>query len=272
MAAKPNDSGGGGERKVPPAPPADPTRRFSDRVADYVKYRPTYPPVVLRFLTERAGLTPRSVVADVGAGTGISARLFLENGNTVYAVEPNADMRRAADELLTTYLGYRGVDGTAEATTLPAASVDLVVAAQAFHWFDPDRAGAEFRRILRPGGRVALLWNTRKTCGSAFLKAYERLLNEYGTDYAAVRHDRLDDGRLARFFAGGYERVAFPNEQRLDFGGLRGRLLSSSYAPAPGQPRHDEMLAALRDVFERFQTGGWVVIEYETEVYIGPSH
>src|SRR3954453_5767739 len=199
MSETTEDMSHGLERK---AAPADATRRFSDRVEHYVKYRPGYPPAVLPYLREQAGLTEASVVADVGSGTGFSSVPFLENGNVVFAVEPNAEMRRAAERLLAHYPGFRSVDGTAEATTLADRSVDLVVAGQAFHWFDPPRAAAEFRRVLRPGGRVVLMWNTRKVGGSAFLEDYERLLMKFGTDYAAVRHDRVDEKRFDAFFAG----------------------------------------------------------------------
>jgi SAM-dependent methyltransferase len=171
--------------------------------------------------------------------------------------------------LLARYPGFRSIDGTAEATTLPDQSVDLVVAGQAFHWFDPPRAAAEFRRILRPGGKVVLMWNTRKVGGSAFLEDYERLLMEFGTDYAAVRHDRVDEKRFDAFFAGPAERSTFPNAQSLDHAGLEGRLLSSSYTPAAGDPRREPMLAELRRLFDRHNLAGRVSIDYDTEVYLG---
>jgi SAM-dependent methyltransferase len=251
------------------AAPADATRRFSDRVEHYAKYRPGYPPTVLAHLRDRAGLTPASVVADVGSGTGISSVPFLENGNVLYGVEPNAEMRQAAERLLAQYPGFRSIDGTAEATTLLDRSVDLAIAGQAFHWFDPPRAAAEFRRVLRPGGKVALMWNTRKVGGSRFLEDYERLLMEYGTDYAAVRHDRLDVGRFEAFFVGPVERAVFPNAQSLDYDGLEGRLLSSSYTPSAGDSRRAPMLRELRRLFDQHHLAGRVTIEYETEVYLG---
>jgi len=234
-----------------------------------VKYRPGYPPSILEHLRGRAGLTRASIVADVGSGTGFSSVPFLENGNVVFGVEPNADMRQAAERLLARYPGFRSIDGTAEATTLADRSVDLVVAGQAFHWFDPPRAAAEFRRVLRPAGKVVLMWNTRKIGGSPFLEDYERLLMEFGTDYARVRHDRVDEGRFDAFFAGRPERATFPNAQSLDYEGLEGRLLSSSYTPAAGDPRRGPMLAQLRRMFERHKVAGRVSIEYDTEVYLG---
>jgi SAM-dependent methyltransferase len=248
----------------------DPRQRFSDRVENYVKYRPSYPPAVLAFLRESAGLMPDSAVADVGSGTGISSALFIAQGNRVYGIEPNAAMRQAAERHFAGMQLFQSVDGCAEATTLPAASVDLVIAGQAFHWFDPPAARLEFARILRPGGHIALMWNTRKLAGSPFLEAYENLILDFGTDYGAVRHENVDTPALRAFFnSAGFNAAIFANAQSLDEDGLRGRLLSSSYAPPPGHPRHQEMLDALREIFTRFNTRGRVEIEYETQVYVG---
>jgi SAM-dependent methyltransferase len=248
---------------------ADPTRRFSDRVDDYVRYRPRYPAGVVRVLEEEVELGPEWVIADVGAGTGLSAEPFLANGNVVFAVEPNAEMRAAAESLHGDGDFFHSVAGTAEATTLAPASVDLVVAAQAFHWFDPPTARDHFATILREPGRVVLLWNTRRTGSSAFLLEYEALLDDFGTDYPAVRHDRIDPAVLADFFRGGYVRRTLGNEQRLDGPGLEGRLLSSSYTPGPADPRRGPMLERLREIFERHRREGRVVMEYELEMYIG---
>jgi SAM-dependent methyltransferase len=248
----------------------DPTARFSDRVADYVRWRPGYPAAVLEILRRETGLSPAHVVADVGSGTGISTRLFLEHGNPVFAVEPNPEMRAAAEALLSERPGFRSVDGTAAATGLPGASVDFVVAAQAFHWFDPSAAAVEWGRILRPGGWRVLLWNTRNTDASAFLRGYEALLREHGTDYAAVNHDdTVGDDALRMALGAGFRRFAVPSAQRFDLAGLSGRLLSSSYAPAEGHPGHAPMMAALERLFAEHAEGGEVVFEYETEVYFG---
>lgn len=249
---------------------SDSTRRFSDRVDNYVKYRPGYPPEVLGHLRNMAGLTPDSTVADVGSGTGISARLFLNHGCTVFGVEPNREMRQAADRLLSGFPGFHSIDGTAEATTLPNHSMDMVAAGQAFHWFDPARAKAEFRRILRPGGKVALMWNCRKTTGSPFLEAFERLLLEFGTDYQNVRHENINAAAFSAFYENGnYSIATFANHQSFDLQGLRGRLLSSSFAPVPGHPNHDPMMRKLIGLFERFEAGGRVGVDYDTQVYVG---
>lgn len=253
---------------VCPEPP-DPTRRFSRRVADYVRYRPRYPTAILDVLRDEVGLRPEWVIADVGSGTGFSAEPFLAQGNRVYAIEPNPEMRAAAEALHQGEDRFHSLAGTAEATGLGRASVDLVVAAQAFHWFDAPRARAHFREILREPRPVALLWNTRRTDASGFLGDYEALLVEFGTDYQAVRHDRIGDETFRTFFGGPYRRRTLPHEQRLDWTGLRGRLLSSSYTPGPGDPGRGPMLARLREIFDRHQRDGRVRLVYDTEIITG---
>jgi len=246
-----------------------PETRFSNRVENYVRYRPGYPPEVLELLCREAGLTEASLVADVGSGTGISTDLLLKSGAVVYAVEPNLEMRQAAERLLTGHRGFRSVAGSAQATTLPGSSVDLTTAAQAFHWFNQPGTRAEFSRILKPGGRLALIWNERRMDSTPFLRAYEKLLLNYATDYAAVRHENTGAEALAGFFIGPCLTHSFYNEQRLDYESLKGRLLSSSCAPAEGQPGHESMIAELRRIFELCQENGTVVIEYDTKVHLG---
>jgi SAM-dependent methyltransferase len=248
----------------------DATSRFSDRVANYVRYRPEYPDGVLQILREETRLTPQSAIADIGSGTGISADLFLRNGNVVYGVEPNAEMRRAAEERFAGRPEFHSVPATAEATTLPSGAFDYVMAAQAFHWFDAARASKEFARILRPSGWVVLLWNSRRVDSTPFLCAYEALLRTYGTDYLEVQHQNVDDAALRKFFAAGkFERRSVYNEQLLDFNGLAGRLLSSSYAPAKGQQNYEPMMRELERVFEKHAEEGRVCFEYDTELYFG---
>lgn len=250
-------------------PVADPTQRFSSRVDNYVRYRPGYPPEILELLKAECSLTSASVIADVGSGTGILTRIFLENGNPVFGVEPNGDMRRAGERLLAGYAKFASVAGTAEATTLPARSVDFVAAAQAAHWFDREPARREFIRILKPGAWVVLLWNERKTDTTPFLREYEQLLISYGTDYEDVRHERTTDS-ISDFFApSAYQLRLFDMHQEFDYQALQGRLLSSSYTPQPGNSKYQPMLDQLQRIFNQHQSGGQVRFEYNTRVYYG---
>jgi SAM-dependent methyltransferase len=251
-------------------PQTDPAQRFSDRVRDYVRYRPVYPARVLELLRDETGLAPTSVIADVGSGTGISSHLFLEYGNTVFGVEPNLEMRQAAEQLLTDYSNFHSIDARAEATTLPNQSVDYVVAAQAFHWFDTQNARQEFARILRQDGWVVLLWNSRRSDSTPFLRSYEALLQKYGTDYQQVQHRNIDVGVLRSFFVrGNFALRSIYNEQRFDFVGLRGRLLSSSYTPTAAQAQFRPMLDELASIFTQHEVNNEVVFEYDTEAYFG---
>src|SRR4026208_981769 len=140
----------------------DPTKRFSKRVENYIQYRPKYPPAVFDFLRNELNLAPSSIIADVGSGTGISSEMFLRNGNTVFGIEPNSEMREAGERNLSQFASFKSIYGTAEATTLEDHSVDFVIAGQAFHWFDRARSRAEFFRILKKNGWVVLIWNDRK--------------------------------------------------------------------------------------------------------------
>ncbi len=249
-----------------------PGDRFTDRVDDYARHRPGYPRGVIAHIVEVTGLSAEWIVADVGSGTGLSSLPFLNQGNRVHAVEPNAAMRSAAEAWLGTRPGFTSVDGSAEATGLGSASVDLVVVGQAFHWFDRDATRKEFARILRRPGWVALFWNTRITAGDPFSEGYERLLERFGTDYAAVRHDRIDPGAIQRFFTGDAELFVLPNEQTLDLEGLRGRLLSSSYTPAEGDATRPAMLDALDALHSTTHDGGYVRMRYETQLWVGSLH
>lgn len=248
----------------------DSKERFSSRVADYVRYRPGYPGAVIDTLRDDCGLTPESVVADVGSGTGLLSRLFLENGNTVYGVEPNAEMRAAGEEFLRGYPRFRSIDGAAEETTLPDGSVEFVAAGQAFHWFDPEATHREFVRILRSGGWAVVIWNERRMESSALLRAYEDLLRKYSPDYEQVSAKYPEALRMAEFFGPNPLRQReFPNEQIFDFEGFRGRLLSSSYSPPQEHPNHEPMLAQLRRIFDAYNENGRVRVEYTTHIYYG---
>ncbi len=248
----------------------DPTTRFSDRVADYDRGRPGYPDAVYDAITGIAGLVPGAPVADVGAGTGISSAPLVERGFRVFAVEPNDAMRQAAVERLGARDNFTALAGTAEHTGLATASTDLVLSAQAFHWFDPAPTRDEWHHILRPGGSAALVWNSRRATGSPMAVDYEDLLLRFGTDYLQVKHRGADPRRFSNFFRGSFETLRFDNVQHLDRDGLHARLFSSSYTPAPGQPGHQAMMAELNRIFERHQQDGYVRIDYDVELYIGP--
>jgi SAM-dependent methyltransferase len=248
----------------------DPTLRFSSRVENYIKYRPSYPAAVVDLLKAVCGLTGESVVADIGSGAGILTELFLRNGNPVFGVEPNPEMRAAGERLLRRFPRFTSVAGTAEATTLPDQSVDFITAGQSFHWFDKRRARREWQRILRSEGWVVLIWNERRTESSPFLAAYDELLRRFGTDYEKVNHTQITDEILAPFFgSAGARREVFPNAQRFDFDGLTGRLLSSSYVPEPGHPSYAPMMASLRAIYDAYQVEGCVTFDYDTNVYYG---
>ena len=246
-----------------------PTIRFSDRVENYVRYRPGYPPEVMQLLRDECGLTAESVIADIASGTGIFTKMFLDNGNSVFAVEPNLEMREKADQLLAHYDRLVSATGSAEQTTLPPASVDFVTAAQAAHWFDLQKTRAEFVRILKPRGWCVLVWNERATDSTPFLCDYEELLLAHGTDYREVRHERTTE-IIPEFFAPMQcKERTFELRQQFDYAGLAGRLLSSSYAPLPGHPHHEPMMAQLQKVFAAHARDEKVEFEYKTRVFYG---
>jgi ubiquinone/menaquinone biosynthesis C-methylase UbiE len=248
---------------------ADPLNRFSNRVENYVKYRPGYPAGVIELLKSECGLAKAAVIADVGSGTGILSELFLKNGYSVFGIEPNAEMRRASERLLKEYTQFVSIDATAEATTLKTESADFVTAAQAFHWFDRNEAKKEFARILKPEGWVVLIWNERHLDSTPFLQAYEDLLLRYGTDYAQVRHENVT-GEIGEFFAPELFTVkTLENVQHFNSQSLKGRLLSSSYAPDQDHPDFTPMLAKLEEVFAAYEHNGIVSFAYDTRVFYG---
>src|SRR5579864_2474482 len=250
-------------------PTTNATSRFSDRVENYVRYRPGYPPEALDVLKTECGLTTKHVIADVASGTGIWTRTLLENGNTVFAVEPNVDMRQSGERLLAGFPKFTSIAGSAEATTLAESSVDFVTAAQAAHWFDRKRARMEFVRILKPQGWLVLLWNERLTDNTPFLRDYEQLLLRFGTDYEDVRHERTTDAVNEFFDPAPFRERVFAMRQEFDYAGLEGRLLSSSYAPGPGHTKHAPMLRELRKTFGQHEGAGRVAFDYRTRVYFG---
>lgn len=258
---------------------SDETRRFDDRVQDYLLSRPGYPRQLLDVLRAAMGTgAPARLsdwrlewrVADIGAGTGLLSMPFLEAGCQVDAVEPSGPMREAARRLQGRFPGLRVHEGRAEATGLDDDAVDLVVAGQAFHWFDAAAAREEWQRILRPGGVAAAVWNRRHLEGTPFAVAYETFNRTWGIDYAAVSERYESKSDLETVFGAAPEAKALPNRQRLDLAGLLARLRSCSYLPGVDHPRHADMMAAAEKLFSAHAVAGRVELVYDTVVYAGP--
>lgn len=248
------------------------TERFSDRVANYVQYRPHYPKTVLFFLKQQLGLDPHSTIADIGSGTSISTELFLENNNVVYAVEPNKEMREAAEKIFNGNKNFISINGTAEVTTLPDSAIDLIVVAQAFHWFDKKAAKNEFQRIARPNGRILLMWNEREF-ESPFHKEYEQLLIDFALSYEGVCQRNIDEAAIKEFFAPNtYSYCVLRNIQYFDFESLKGRLLSSSYAPLENHPNYKPMIQRLKQIFDRYNIEGEIEFPYNCKLYYGNAN
>jgi ubiquinone/menaquinone biosynthesis C-methylase UbiE len=245
------------------------SERFSNRVENYIKYRPNYPQEMLGLFRDEMKLEKSSVIADIGSGTGISTKFFLENGNTVYGIEPNEAMRKGAEEFLKDFPNFKSVSGTSENTTLADNSVDLIIAAQAFHWFDKEKTRPEFRRILRETGFTALIWNERQLDSNNFLREYEQFLVKFGTDYTQVRHDSISNDILEAFFQSKFQKAVFQNSQILDFEGLRGRIMSSSYMPTEENSRFEQMITELKNLFIKYEKNEKIEILYDTNIYYG---
>ena len=251
---------------------ADAKQRFSNRVVDYVRYRPGYPAALLDVLRGECGLQPGSVIADIGSGTGLLSELFLGNGNRVFGVEPNQEMREAGEEYLQEHRNFVSINGSAEATALPAASVDFVTAGQAFHWFDPQTARREFVRILKPGGWVVIVWNDRRMEEAPLTREYEGLLDRFGIDYKRVKEAYPEGPEIRRFFDGVFLERDLPNHQILDWDGFQGRLRSSSFTPRQGHANFAPMMAELERIFRTHERDGRVRMEYFTRAFCGQWH
>ncbi len=248
---------------------SDNTQRFSNRVDNYVKYRPGYPEAIIDYLQSEYNIHPDALIADIGSGTGISSRLFLEKGYTVFGVEPNHDMALKSIEQLASFDKFSVSPGTAENTGLSDHSMDVIVAAQAFHWFNNDQALKEMRRILHPTGLVVLLWNER-LADTPFGTDYDELIIRHGIDYVQVQHRQIDTESIRHFFAPNpFVLKTFPNYQDLNFEGLKGRLLSSSYMPTPQDKGYNSMISDLQELYTQYKINDLVRIDYETKMYIG---
>lgn len=246
------------------------TTRFSSRVDDYIRYRPHYPIEIIDLLADKCGLTPESVIADVGSGTGILTRLFLENGNPVVGVEPNREMREAGEHYLAEFARFTSLNGTSETTHLPSHAMDFVLAGQAFHWFDQAKTRQEFLRVLKDEGCVVLLWNDRRVDSTPFLRDYEALLQAFGTDYNEINHKNVQDKAVfAAFYGAPPFEATFDNVQTFDLDALLGRLNSSSYVPGRENPKHAAMVERAQEIFAKHQKNGVIAFEYDTRVFYG---
>lgn len=242
--------------------------RFTSRVENYVKYRPHYPREIIPFLSEECSMTKQTIIADIGSGPGISSENFIANGNVVYAIEPNDAMRKSAENIFAGKKNFISIKGTAENTTLKNDSMDMIIAGQAFHWFDREKSRSEFKRILKKDGYVILIWN-EKTESDEFMKEYYTLIKKYGINYEIVNHANVDFPALEKFFAPDKCSLKiFDHMHTLDYDGLRGRLLSSSYIPLEGTA-HEMMIKELDAIFEKHESAGEVNMMYETLLYYG---
>jgi SAM-dependent methyltransferase len=245
------------------------SERFTNRVNYYAKYRPSYPEGYLDYLVKEVGFNRESVVADIGAGTGILSKLLAPRVKAVFAVEPNSGMRLAAAEYCKNTPNAAVINGSAEATTLPASSVDFITAAQSFHWFNLEQARQEFRRILKPGGKVALVWNVRDTT-SPFGKEYENLLKYFCTDYHSSGGGSTENLAYRLLFKNAeYDNHVFPNDRRVDLETLLGYALSTSYAPIRGDANYPAFIKSLKEIYERFAESGGLLLSMTTQSYVG---
>ncbi|EIQ1514519.1 class I SAM-dependent methyltransferase [Vibrio parahaemolyticus] len=243
--------------------------RFSSRVADYDKYRPSYPLDLVNKLVEQSNLNQRSVIADIGSGTGVFTELLLNQGVKVIGIEPNDAMRHSAENKLNHKANFTSLNATAESTRLKKGSIDLITAAQSFHWFNKDKVIPEFRRILKPNGVLALVWNQR-CVEQDFQTAYDEILRKYSKDYDSVNHKNLKDNEVPQFFdSNRMEAYTYSNEQLFDYEGLLGRIRSSSYCPLPGTTEYSRLVKELEVVFNQFSLQGQIKFKYQSHLFIG---
>src|SRR5487761_355900 len=245
------------------------TQRFTGRAETYSRYRPTYPNQFLDVLKKEANFDSNKIVADIGSGTGILSKLFLENGNRVFGVEPNEDMRSVAESNLGHFQRFASIKGTAENTTLEDRSVDLISIAQALHWFDSKRSWKEFSRIIKRGGYLCILYNDRKTDdASGIMQRYEEIIDKHARNKPNL--ERVEDDILSKFFSGwSFKKFSIPNKQGLGFEGLVGRVCSASYMPQPNQEGFSEAKKELGDMFSKHQEDNKITLSYETNIFLG---
>ncbi len=246
------------------------TERFSNRVDDYVRSRPHYPPALLQKLEEAGALHRGNTIADIGSGTGISSKWLLDGGYTVLGIEPNTAMRQAGENYLCNYPNFTSIAATAQDTGLDKHAIDTIVAAQAFHWFNEEQARTEFKRILKPKGTIILIWNDRLINDTDFSKSYEDTLRYFGTDYQTVDHKQIAEASFDQLWGKNkWQCVEEPNFQDLNFDALQARILSCSYMPQKDHRDYEFMRYVLKKIFVRYQENGTVRLNYTTKAYFG---
>jgi ubiquinone/menaquinone biosynthesis C-methylase UbiE len=245
------------------------TQRFTGRAESYSKYRPSYPIQILDIFEKEAKFDSTKVVADIGSGTGILSRLFLENGNKVFGVEPNDDMRRLAELNLEEFQKFESIKGTAENTGLEDESVDLIAVAQALHWFDPEKSWREFRRIAKHGCYLCVLYNDRKKDDpSGITHEYEEIIQKYARNKPKL--ERIEDDILSQFFKEwSFKKFSLPNKQILEFEGFLGRVSSASYMPRPSDLEFSAVERELKDVFDKHHKDSKITLSYDTNIFLG---
>lgn len=245
------------------------TELFSSRAEFYVRYRPHYPAEIISFLKEAIGLQKNWKIADIGSGTGISTELFLKNGNELFAVEPNREMREFAEKMFKGNSLFHSINATAEDTTLPEKTMDLLMASQAFHWFDRGAAKREFQRIAKPNAQLVLIWNIRDP-DCQFQQGYDEMLTQYAPGFLDVSHRNANEQMIREFFAPEVVKIhEFPNFQKLNYEELEGRLLSTSYVPLESDPNHKLILNRLKYLFDKFNVDGQITFNYICKLYYG---
>ncbi|MEQ8188311.1 MAG: class I SAM-dependent methyltransferase [Candidatus Eremiobacterota bacterium] len=249
----------------------DSKKLFSGKVDNYIRYRPSYPEEAIDFLYNETGIKKESVIADTGSGPGNFTVHLLKRGSNVYAVEPNDNMRETAEKTLGSYKNFHSINGSGESTGLPSQSMDFIVCAQAFHWLDRGKAKKEFKRILKEGGKVILLWNRRLTEGKEFMARYEAFLADNITNYRErATHRKVRDDDFRDFFKdGNYEKTVFPNKAMITFEEIKGLFLSLSYSPRPGDENYRLLIEKLGELFEKCKTDDRVAFYYDTNIYTG---
>lgn len=244
------------------------TERFSDKVQDYIQYRPSYPVKMIEYVCNELNLNNTSYVADIGSGTGILTKLLVDKCKMIFGVEPNTNMREASVRQLSKYDNFIPVNGTSENTTLNDNSIDFITVAQAFHWFNIEATMLEFQRIIRKNGLMILIWNNRIN-NTDFLKVYEQLLRQYATDYNEVNHKNISEDTIKKLYKINYNKLTYENYQEFDFSGVIGRLSSCSYTPKKNTKEYRIIYDELESAFNHYSVDNKIKFNYETEMYIG---